>query len=206
LKFEKMSESLDKLQSRILSDAKQKGDEIIREGNAKAEEILAEARERAHKESEEIIARAKLEAEAIRRSILSSKIRANRLKILEEKNRIVQDVVETVQERLANIARSAQFDDAAQRFLAEAVKAVDTEQPVIRLGFKNASKKNLDEISKVAPKGAKVVFEDEPIDGLGGVVAADSEGRVIFNNSFKSRLERLDSKLLTLISSTIFGE
>ena len=201
-----MSEPLDKLQNRILSDAKLKADEATSDAQATADQILQEARDKAQKEAGEILAKAKVEAEAIRRNILSSKVRANRLKILDEKNRIVQDVVRTVEDRLAGIARSSQFDETAQRFVSEAVKAVDTEQPIIRLGFKDASKKNLDAVLKTVPKGAKVVFEDEPIEGLGGVVASDADGRVIFNNSFKSRLERLDSQLLTLISSTLFGE
>ena len=201
-----MSESLDKLQNRILSDAKRKANEITRDAQAKADQVLAEAREKARKESDEFNLNAKLEAEAIRRSILSSKVRANRLKILDEKNRIVQDVVRTVEDRLASVARTSLFDEAAERFVSEAVKAVDSDQPIIRLGFKDASKKILDVVSRIVPKGAKVVFEDEPIDGLGGVVASDAEGKMIFNNSFKSRLERLDSQLLTLISSTIFGE
>ncbi|HEX4919414.1 MAG TPA: V-type ATP synthase subunit E, partial [Candidatus Bathyarchaeia archaeon] len=101
---------------------------------------------------------------------------------------------------------SSQFDKAAQRFVEEAVKAVDSEQPVVRIGFANTSKKNLDSLARGLPKGSKLVFEDHPIDGLGGVVASDAEGRITFNNSFKSRLERLDNQLLTLISSTIFNE
>src|SRR6266567_3779816 len=201
-----MSETLDKLQNRILSDAQLKADEIIRDSQAKSEQILAEAQQKAQKEVEEITAKAKLEAEAIRRSILSSKVRANRLKLLDEKNRLVQDVVKMVEEKLSGIAGSSQFDETAQRFVSEAVKAVDSSQTVVRLGFRDASKKDLDGISKGLPKGAKLVFEDEPIDGLGGVIASDEDGRIIFNNSFKSRLERLDSRLLALISSTIFGE
>jgi vacuolar-type H+-ATPase subunit E/Vma4 len=201
-----MSESLDKLQNRILSDAKLKADDIIREAQTKSEQILSEARQKAQKEADDITAKAKLEAEAIRRSILSSKVRANRLKILEEKNRIVEDVVRTVENKLSNIASSSQFGHATQRFVMEAVKAVDSDQPIIRIGFKDAAKQNLDGVSKMVPKGSKVVFEDMPIDGLGGVVASDTEGKVLFNNSFRSRLERLDNRLLTLISATIFGE
>ena len=204
--IEPMSESLDKLQSRIVSDGQQRMDQIIHDGQTRADQIMVEAREKAQKEADEIGAKARLDAESIRRSILSSKVRANRLKILDEKNRIVQDVVHTVEDRLSGIVGSSQFDEAAQRFVEEALKAVDTDQPIVRLGFKDASKKNLDGVSKIVPKGAKLVFEDQPIDGLGGVVASDPDGRVIFNNSFKSRLERLDSQLLTLISSTIFGD
>jgi len=202
----RVSELLDKLHNRILSDAKLKADETIREAQAKADQTIAEARQRAQREADELLAKAKLEAEAVRRNILSSKVRANRLRILDEKNRIVQEVLAAVEEKLSNIAKSSRFGETAQRFVAEAVKAVDSDQPVVRLGFKGSSKQNLDNVSKVLPKGSKLVFEEDPVDGLGGVVASDAEGRVTFNNSFRSRLERLDSQLLMLIASTIFGE
>ena len=40
----KMSESLEKLQNRILSDARLKAEEAIKEAEAKAQQILEEAR------------------------------------------------------------------------------------------------------------------------------------------------------------------
>jgi len=201
-----MSESLEKLQNRILSDARHKAEETIKDAKAKAQQILEEARQRAQKESEEIITKANLEAESIRRSILSSKVRVNRLRILDEKNRIVQDIIHGVEDRLSSISKSEQFEETAQRFVTEAMKAVDTDQPVVRIGFRDMSKRNLDGISRILPKGGKLVIDEKPIDDLGGVVATDPEGRVVFNNTFKSRLERLDNQLLTLISSTVFGE
>jgi len=202
----KMSESLEKLQNRILSDAKHKADETIKDSQAKSQQILEEAKQRAQREFEEIIAKANVEAESIRRSILSSKVRVNRLRILEEKNRIVEDIIHSVEDRLSSISKSEQFEETAQRFVTEAVKAVDTDQPVVRIGFRDMSKRNLDGVSKVLPKGGKLVIDEKPIDDLGGVVATDPEGKVVFNNTFKSRLERLDNQLLTLISSTVFGE
>jgi len=50
------------------------------------------------------------------------------------------------------------------------------------------------------------VIEEQPIEELGGVLASDSEGKIVYNNSFKARLDRLDTRLLVLISSTIFSE
>ena len=201
-----MPESLEKLQNRILSDARARAEETIKEAQVKAQRNLEEARQRAQKESEETRARANVEAESIRRSILSSKVRVNRLRILDEKNRIVQHIIHQVEDQLSSIAGSNQFEETAQRFVTEAVKAVDSDQPIVRIGFKDATKKNLDGISRVLPKGGKLVVDDKPIDDLGGVVATDPGGRVIFNNTFKSRLERLDNQLLSLISSTVFAE
>jgi len=201
-----MSESLEKLQNRILSDAKHKAEETIKGAQVKAQQILEEAKRRAQREFEEIIAKANVEAESIRRSILSSKVRVNRLRILDEKNRIVEDIIHSVEDQLSSISKSEQFEETAQRFVTEAVKAVDSDQPIVRIGFRDVSKKNLDGVSRVLPKGGKLVIDEKPIDVLGGVVATDPEGKVVFNNTFKSRLERLDNQLLTLISSTVFGE
>ena len=201
-----MPESLEKLQNRILSDARLKAEEIIKDTQTKAQHILEEAKLRAQRESEEIIAKANVEAENIRRSILSAKVRVNRLRILDEKNRIVQEIIRSVEDQLSSIAKSNHFEDTAQRFVTEAVKAVDSDQPIVTIGFKDATKKNLDGISKALPKGGKLVIDEKPIDVFGGVVATDPEGKVVFNNTFKSRLERLDNQLLTLISSTVFGE
>ena len=201
-----MPESLEKLQNRILSDARLKAEEIIKDTQTKAQHILEEAKQRAQRESEDIIAKANVEAENIRRSILSAKVRVNRLRVLDEKNRIVQEIIRSVEDQLSSIAKSNHFEDTAQRFVTEAVKAVDSDQPIVTVGFKDATKKNLDGISRVLPKGGKLVIDEKPIDVFGGVVATDPEGKVVFNNTFKSRLERLDNQLLTLISSTVFGE
>src|SRR3989442_7111356 len=139
-----MSESLEKLQNRILSDARLKAEEAIKEAQAKAQQILEEARRRAQKESGEIIAKAKVEAESVRRSILSSKVRFNRLRILDEKNRIVQDIIHTVEDQLSSIARTDQFENTAQRFVAEAVKGRGSGQPPGRIELGHAPKKRPD--------------------------------------------------------------
>src|SRR5207247_5348377 len=103
---------------------------------AKADQTSEEARQRPQREADKLLAKGKLEAEGVRTNILSSKVRANRLRILDEKNRIVQEVLGGVEEKLSNITKSSRFGETAQRFVAEAVKAVDSDQPVVRLGFK----------------------------------------------------------------------
>ncbi len=201
-----MSESLEKLHNRILSDAGLKGDETIKEAENKANQIVEEARLNARREADEILAKANLEAEAIKRGILSAKVRANRLRILQEKNLIVQEILKRVENRLLNIAGTPDFEPVAKRFVTEAVEAVGSDQPIVKVGFKDASKKEIDGIGKILSKGSKFVVEDDPIDELGGVTAEDPAGKVTFRNSFKSRLERMDNQVLTLISSTIFQE
>jgi vacuolar-type H+-ATPase subunit E/Vma4 len=201
-----MAESLDKLHNRILSDAKLKAAGILEQAEEKSKQILGEAQAQAQRDADDILSRASLEAESIRRSILSSRIRANRLTILDEKNKIVQSILKSVEQNLSDIPSSDQFESILKRFAAEAVEAVGTDDAVVRIGFRNADKKRLQSIVQLLPKRTKLLAEETAIDDLGGVVASDPEGKMIFNNSFKARIERLDNQLLTTISSTIFGE
>src|SRR5713101_2206530 len=201
-----MAESLDKLHNRILSDAKMKAAGTGEQAEEKSKQILAEAQAQAQRDSDDIQSKARLEAESIRMAILSSRIRANRLRILDEKNKIVQSVLKAVEKSLSDIASSDQLESTLKRFVAEAVEAVGTDNVVVKIGFRNADRKSLQSLGQSLPKGTKLLAEDVAIDDLGGVVASDSEGKTIFNNSFRARLERLDNQLLTTISSTIFGE
>jgi vacuolar-type H+-ATPase subunit E/Vma4 len=201
-----VAESLEKLHNRILSDAKLKAAGIIEQAEDKSKQVLDEAQAQAQRDASDILSRATLEAESIRRSILSSRIRANRLRILDEKNKIVQSVLNSVEQSLSDIADSNQFESTLKRFVAEAVEAVGTDNAVVKIGFRNAERKSLQSLGQSLPKGTRLIADETAIDDLGGVVASDPEGKMIFNNSFRARLERLDNQLLKVISSAIFGE
>ena len=201
-----MAESLEKLHNRILSDARLKAAGIVEQAEEKSKQILDESRAQAQRDANDILSRAGLEAESIRKSILSYRIRANRLRILEEKNKIVQSVLKSVEQRLSDIARTDQFDSTLKRLVLEAVEAVGTDNAVVKVGFRNAEKKGLQSLGQSLPKGTKFLADETVIDELGGVIVSDPEGKMSFNNSFKARIERLDNQLLTTISSTIFGE
>src|SRR6266705_1310787 len=201
-----MAESLEKLHNRILSDARLKAAGIVEQAEEQAKQILEESQAQAQRDAHDILSKASLEAESIRRSILSSRIRANRLRILEEKNKIVQSVLKSVEQRLSDIARSDQFESTLKRLVLEAIEAVGADNAIVKVGFRNAERKSLQSLGQTVAKGTKFLAEETAIDELGGVIASDHEGKMRFNNSFKARIERLDNQLRTTISSTIFGE
>ena len=120
-----MSESFEKLQNRILSDARVKAGDIIREGEEKATQIVETARSQAEKEASSILAKARVDADSLKRSILSSKIRSSRLRLLEEKNRIVQSVLSSVEEKLFTISGTEMFQDTLKKMVSEAADAVE---------------------------------------------------------------------------------
>ena len=172
-----MSESFEKLQNRILSDARVKAEDIIREAEEKAAKLVETAKEKARKESDAFLAKARLDAEALRRSILSAKVRTNRLRLLDEKNRIVRSIVSAAEERLSAISQSGDFMDTVKKMVGEAVDAIGTDQAIVRIGFEGAKGKELNSVSPTLQRGAKLVVEDAPIDELGGATGEAGCGR-----------------------------
>src|SRR3989475_1053196 len=164
-----MAESLEKLHNRILSDAKLKAAGVVEQAEDKSKQVLDEAQAQARRDANDILAKASLEAESIRRSILSSRIRGNRLRILDEKNKIVQSVLKSVEHGLSDSVDSGQFESTLKRFVAEAVEAVGTDNAVVRIGFRHADKKSFQSLGQSLPKGAELLVRDTAIDDVGRV-------------------------------------
>src|SRR5712692_4578888 len=144
-----MSESFEKLQNRILSDARVKAEDQIREAQEKAAKMVENAKEQARKEADAALSKARLDAQALRRSILSSKVRANRLRLLDEKNRIVRSIVSAAEELLSTIALTPEFMDTLKKMVNEAVDAIGTDQAVVRVGFDGVKSKDLGSVSSM---------------------------------------------------------
>src|SRR5437867_12249667 len=117
-----MAESLEKLHNRILSDARLKAAGIVEQAEEKSKQILDESKAQAQRDANDILSRAGLEAESIRRSILSSRIRTHRLRILDDKNKIVQSVLKSVEQRLSDIASTEQLEPTLIRVVLGAAE------------------------------------------------------------------------------------
>jgi len=129
------------------------------------------------------------------------------LKLLEERNKIIQSVLSDVRTRLSGISTTRDFQDTVKKLTAEAVDAIGSERPVVRLGFAKATKTGFDSLNSAVPKGSKIEYDDTLADeDIGGVVVSNPDGKLAYRNTFRARLDRLDRELLTLISSTIFGD
>src|SRR3989442_6236528 len=147
-----MAESLERLHNRILSDARLKAAGIVEQAEEKSKQILEESRAQVQRDANDILSRASLEAENIRRSVLSSRIRANRLRILEEKNKIVQSVLKSVEQRLSDIARTDKFESTLKRLVLEAVEAVGTANPGGKNGFWSGGKERPQSLGPTVPQ------------------------------------------------------
>lgn len=102
--------SLEALENKILEDAKKEADSIINKAKAEADDLLRDAGTEAQKIKEKLLIEGEKLAEALKRSIITPARLEKKKKILEEKQRILNEVfkdipVETREKKEIEVAK-----------------------------------------------------------------------------------------------------
>ena len=195
----------------ILTAAKEKSEQIIKEAETETQRAFEEAKSHISREADDIIHNAQAEAEAVKRREMSE-IR-HRLKLQEqvEKSKILSEVLDSTRKRVTEIVND---DDKYLPLLAgyieNGIRELGLEDVTVHL---NASDlKRIDtakverEIAKRSQKPVRVGWSREPIEALGGAVISSNDGKTRIVNTLDERFEALESRLLMEAGKLLFGE
>jgi vacuolar-type H+-ATPase subunit E/Vma4 len=181
------------LSNEILAAAGRECDEILRRAQREAESIVATAEKEADK-----IYREKLEAartEAARRSELilaTVPVEAGRLRA-ERNEAILENIRNAARRQLAS--RQSGARETLVTLAAEAIRQMPGTDFVLRLSAANHAalgNKLADEICRHAGRSPlKLTIAADPTVADDGVIVRDADGRRIWDNRLRSRLERL---------------
>lgn len=196
------SGNLDALVERVLQRARQEAAAIVDRGKKAAEREMARAEEQ--RDSRKHAAENALREAAERRE------RSARAEAGQEKRRAVmnarQAAVEAVfDEALRALKESAGLAERLQllrELVREGIRAVAAPSVGVRL---NAAERAL-ACSPTFPKeidGVSITLDGDPIETVGGPVVTDDSGRLIFENTFEARLDRMREPLRRLVAETL---
>jgi vacuolar-type H+-ATPase subunit E/Vma4 len=206
-----LSETLEKLRSQILQDARLKAEQIIRESEQEAQIMIEAAKKEAQHQRDEIISRARMETEVIKRKIISSELQRSRWKILEEKNKLIDEVFKEAWEEISRIANvNGEYKPILEGLIAEAIKALGVNRCIIKLSEKDKKRFNLDklefDVTKMLNMNVKISWNENSLDALGGAVVSTEDGKISFNNTLDARFERVERKLFFEVAKILFGK
>ncbi|MBW7957141.1 MAG: hypothetical protein H3C68_04540 [Deltaproteobacteria bacterium] len=191
-------DSRDPLIAALEEDAKGQASRLIEEAEEAKEEILRRARAEAEKEADERLSTLRERLTRERASILNSaKTKAAGLK-LGVRQELVGSVLVEAQKRLLSLP-DADYGRLIDRlYLAlreEWAKARPGEQAIIRLNPADAA--------RIRADGARV----EPDSKVaGGVVLTSFDGRVVFESTVSSMIERARKLMVPAIDKLLFRE
>ena len=199
-------EEIETLSRAILKEAEVDAMQLKEEAKARADTILQRAREEAEKERGEILERARQEAERLRsQSLASAQLKARTLQ-LEHREKLLERVFQAARERLPEIQKRSDYGQLSATLLREALIQLRVNKAEVRADkiTKDLLEKGLlDEISKEL--NGQFTLGDTLEEGLGVVVEA-ADGKLHYDNTLETRLQRLQSNLRASVYKILMGE
>jgi len=199
-------QDIEMLERAILTEARDEAEQIKAEAKEKAEAIRKRAQEQAESERKTILERAKQDADRLRgQAVATAQLKARSTQ-LTSREQLLDRVFESVREKLPHIQKRQDYDDIAAMLLREALTQLKVNKAQIRADEttrKSLMKGTLDELSREL--NGLFVLGDTLEEGTGVVVDA-GDGKLHYDNTLETRLNRLQNTLRSTVYQMLTGE
>jgi V/A-type H+-transporting ATPase subunit E len=200
------AQDIEMLSRAILTEVRDEAEQIKAEAKEKAEAIRKRAQEQAEQERKIILDRAREDAERLRvQAVATAQLKARSLQ-LTNREELLDRVFKTVREKLSDIQKRPDYDQIAALLLREALVQLRVNKAQIRADKTTQAaleKKALSEISKEL--NGQFTSAGTLEEGTGIVVDA-ADGRLHYDNTLETRLNRLEGTLRSNVYKMLIGE
>jgi vacuolar-type H+-ATPase subunit E/Vma4 len=202
----KTEEDIEMLERAILTEARDEADQIKDEAKKKVDAIRKRAQEQAEAERKAMLDRAREDAARLRSQAVATAQLKSRSLQLEHREQLLDRVFKAVKENLPEIQKRPGYDQIAAMLLREALQQLRVNKAEIRADkitqdiLKNSA---LDEISKEL-KGQFTLAE--ALEEGTGVIVDAADGKLHYDNTLETRLNRLQSTLRAPVYKVLKGE
>jgi V/A-type H+-transporting ATPase subunit E len=199
-------QDIEMLSRAVLTEARDEAEQIKAEAREKAEAIRKRAQEQAEQERKAILDHARDDAERLRgQSAATAQLKARSLQ-LTHREQLLERVFKTVRERLPEVQKHPDYEQIATQLLREAlvqlrvnkaqIKADKTTQTILE-------KSALREISREL--NGQFTSAGLLEEGTGIIVDA-ADGKLNYDNTLETRLQRLEGTLRAAVYKILTGE
>jgi len=199
-------ENIEPLTRAILKEAEVDAQQIREEAKAQADAIRKRGQEDAEKARREILDRAQQEADRLRSQTLAGAQLKARTMQLEHREKLLDRVFQAAREKLADVQKRQDYDQIAAQLLREALVQLRVNKAEIRADQATRAfleKGTLNDLSSEL-KG-QYTLADNLEEGTGIVVEA-ADGKLHYDNTLETRLQRLQSTLRSSVHKILMGE
>jgi V/A-type H+-transporting ATPase subunit E len=199
------------LRKEIRNQSDDEAASILEQAKKESDKILSDAEKEARKIKTELLKKAELQANGIRKRILSGvhvEIKRQNLRAREE---LISKVFQMVAKRLDAFRQSDTYIVFIRKMVKEGVLALDADE--FRILHGNVEKQRLTkkilsemekELSIETGRKVKLVLSDQVLPE-GGVVLISSDERMLFDNRFSARMERMEDEMRLVVMKRVMG-
>jgi len=190
----------------VLSDAHADAEESLTNAKAKAEEIRKLAMEQAASERARVLEKASLEAERVRsQAIATTQLKARTMQ-LEQREKLLESVFDTAQQRLSTIQKSSDYEKTAYLLLREALVQLGAKKAIVRADGITGKFFTSSVVDKIAKDLGMQVIIGEVLKQGTGVVVETEDGHRQYDNTLETRLGRMQDTLRSPVHHILMGE
>ena len=200
------TQDIEMLQRAILTEARDEAEQIKAEAKEKADSIRKRAQERAEAERKAILDRAREDAERLRgQAVATAQLKARSVE-LAHREQLLDRVFKAVREQLPHVQKRSDYDQIAAMLLREALTQLRARKADVRADEttqKSLKNSALNDISKELDGEFNITGA---LDEGTGLVVDAAEGKLHYDNTLETRLNRLQSTLRSSVYQVLIGE
>lgn len=200
-----IDENIKVLSRAVLSDVQGDAEQILAEAKTKAEQIKQRAQEQAEAERAKILELASVEAERVRSQVVATNQLKSRTMLLEQREKLLEEVFSIVRQRLASVQRDSDYDKIAQRLFREAIQQLGG-AAIVRADEETMKSLSTSQIENVSKETQTQIRMGDTLEKGYGVVAETEDGHRQYDNTLETRLKRMQDSLRGSVYRILMGE
>jgi vacuolar-type H+-ATPase subunit E/Vma4 len=197
------AEDIEMLERAIMVEAREEADQLRAEAKKKADAIRQRAQAEAEAERKAILDRAKQDADRFRSQASASAQLQSRSTQLEQREKLLDNVFAEVKKQLDGVKKRSDYGAIVAMLAHEALTQLKATEAEVQADEATQKVLKLDEISKEL--NGKFSLGNKLEEGTGIVVSA-SDGKLYYDNTLETRLNRLQSTLRSSVYKMLMGE
>jgi len=197
------AEDIEMLERAIMVEAREEADQLRAEAKEKADAIRQRAQAEAEAERKAILDRAKQDADRFRSQASASAQLQSRSTQLEQREKLLDNVFAEVKKQLDGVKKRSDYGAIVAMLAHEALTQLKATEAEVQADEATQKVLKLDEISKEL--NGKFSLGNKLEEGTGIVVSA-SGGKLYYDNTLETRLNRLQSTLRSSVYKMLMGE
>ena len=201
-----VDENIENLSRAILSEARGETERVKADAESKADQIRKQAQEQADTERKAILDQASQQAERLRSQAIATAQLKARSSELAHREKLLERAFKQVRQQLPEVQKRNDYDQIVAALMREGLEQLSAPKVQIRADKttqKALTPKLLEELSKECH--AQLTLGQPLEQGMGVILEAEG-GHLSFDNTFETRLSRLQSRLRPATFQILMGE
>ena len=186
----------------ILAEAERKAEEILESARKEEESLLQGAKISGREEKENILSQGRARAQEVFRERLMAARLESRRRLLLKREEILLQVWEEARRRLKDFAGSKEYADWMERELERAGAELGAE---LEVEVREEDLRLLERLRENLRRKGLKIRAGSPIRCMGGFRARTPDGKLLVDQTFERRLERLGEETRAKIARILFG-